>query len=132
MTMTRRTRLLLLAAALVACGSNSYRTDTVAPAPKERTDAWTLEGLARGAVLLPDLGTHRRMVTTTSPEAQKFFDQGLALTYGFNHDEAARSYARAAEIDPLCAMCFWGVAYTLGPNYNMPMLPSGRRRPGTR
>ncbi len=85
--------------------------------------AWTLEGLANGAVLLPELGAHRRTVTTSSKEAQAFFDQGLALTYGFNHDEAARSFARAAQLDPGCALCFWGVAYTLGPNYNIPMLP---------
>jgi tetratricopeptide (TPR) repeat protein len=83
----------------------------------------TLDGLAEGAVLLPDLGTHHREVTTRSPEAQAFFDQGLRLTYGFNHDEAARSFARAAQLDPSCAMCAWGAAYTLGPNYNVPMLP---------
>jgi tetratricopeptide (TPR) repeat protein len=82
-----------------------------------------LTEVARGAVLLPDLGTHHRAVTTGSPEAQAYFDQGLRLTYGFNHDEAARSFARGAEIDPNCAMCYWGVAYTLGPNYNVPMLP---------
>jgi tetratricopeptide (TPR) repeat protein len=84
--------------------------------------AWTLDGMAKGAVLLPDLGAHRRAVTTSVPEAQAFFDQGLALAYGFNHDEAARSFARAAQLDPTCAMCFWGAALTLGPNYNIPML----------
>lgn len=84
---------------------------------------FSLESLPKGAKLIDDLGTHTRKVTTTSPEAQKFFDQGLRLTYGFNHDEAARSYARAAELDPSCAMCLWGVAYTLGPNYNFPMMP---------
>src|SRR5690606_13425761 len=47
---------------------------------------------------------------------------GLRLTYGFNHDEAARSFARAAELDPSCAACYWGVALVLGPNYNVPML----------
>jgi tetratricopeptide (TPR) repeat protein len=100
---------------------------TVAPAAHEHEHAadgaWTLPGLAQGAVLLGDLGTVHRGVTTSSPEAQAFFDQGLALTYGFNHDEAARSFARAAELDPSCALCFWGVTYTLGPNYNIPMLP---------
>jgi len=85
---------------------------------------WSLEGLAKGAVLLPQLGPYKRkQVTTSSEEARAFFDQGLALTYGFNHDEAARSFARAAQIDPTCALCFWGAAYTLGPNYNIPMLP---------
>jgi tetratricopeptide (TPR) repeat protein len=83
----------------------------------------TLEQLAAGAVQLPGLGEHHRLVTTGSAQAQTFFDQGLRLLYGFNHDEAARSFAKAAAIDPHCAMCFWGVAVTLGPNYNVPMLP---------
>ncbi|WP_240360868.1 hypothetical protein [Pyxidicoccus caerfyrddinensis] len=82
----------------------------------------TLDGLAEGAVLLDGLSTHERSVTTASPGAQDFFDQGLRLAYGFNHDEAARSFARAAQLDPTCAMCFWGIALVLGPNYNMPML----------
>src|SRR5262249_17325801 len=54
---------------------------------------------------------------------QRYFDQGLRLAFGFNHDESTRSFARAAELDPRCAACFWGVAWTLGPNYNVPMLP---------
>ena len=78
---------------------------------------------AQGALFLSDLGAHHRAVTTTSKEAQAFFDQGLRLVYGFNHDEATRSFARAAELDPSCAACFWGVALTVGPNYNVPMLP---------
>ncbi|PCC69636.1 hypothetical protein SAMN02745121_04060 [Nannocystis exedens] len=86
-------------------------------------ESWTLKSLARGAVLFGDLGDHERPVTTQSPQAQAFFDQGLNLLYGFNHDEAARSFARAVELDPSCAMCLWGVAYALGPNYNIPMLP---------
>lgn len=88
---------------------------------------WTLAGLAEGALLLGDLGEVKRVVTTRSPEAQAFFDQGLALTYGFNHDEAARSFAHAGALDTSCALCFWGAAYTLGPNYNIPMLPERAR-----
>jgi tetratricopeptide (TPR) repeat protein len=87
------------------------------------TPSWSLDALAEGAVMLPDLGEHERIVTTQSEHAQAFFNQGLALTYGFNHDEAARSYAKAGALDPSCAMCWWGAAYTMGPNYNMPMLP---------
>ncbi|HET9156887.1 MAG TPA: hypothetical protein VFN91_09495 [Myxococcaceae bacterium] len=79
--------------------------------------------LAKGAQLFDDLGTHSRPVGTASAEAQRYFDQGLRLSYGFNHDEATRSFARAAELDPGCAACLWGVAWTLGPNYNVPMLP---------
>ena len=56
-------------------------------------------------------------------DAQRYFDQGLRLAYGFNHDEATRSFARAAELHPGCAACLWGVAWTLGPNYNVPMSP---------
>jgi tetratricopeptide (TPR) repeat protein len=82
-----------------------------------------LATLAKGAQTFDGLGSHQRAVSTHSAEAQKFFDQGLRLTYAFNHDEAARSFAKAAELDPTCAACFWGVALTLGPNYNVPMLP---------
>jgi tetratricopeptide (TPR) repeat protein len=78
--------------------------------------------LAQGAILFDDLGTYHHAVTA-STEAQKWFDQGLRLTYGFNHDEATRSFAKGAVVDPSCAMCFWGAALTMGPNYNMPMLP---------
>jgi tetratricopeptide (TPR) repeat protein len=77
--------------------------------------------LARGAMLFGGLGDYR-MPVTVSVEAEPYFEQGLRLTYAFNHDEAARSYARATEIDPSCAMCFWGAALVLGPNYNVPML----------
>jgi tetratricopeptide (TPR) repeat protein len=75
-----------------------------------------------GAMTFDDLGSYRRDVTA-SPEAEPYFQQGLRLIYGFNHDEAVRSFARAAQIDPACAMCYWGVALGLGPNYNVPMLP---------
>lgn len=72
--------------------------------------------------LYPDLGTHTHPITA-SPEAQKFFDQGVLLTFNFHHAEAIRSFERAAEIDPSCAMCWWGVALSHGPNINMPMAP---------
>lgn len=67
-----------------------------------------------------DLGTYSRPVTTTSPQAQLWFDRGLVWTYGFNHEEGARCFERAAEADPGCAMAQWGIAYALGPNYNKP------------
>jgi tetratricopeptide (TPR) repeat protein len=65
-----------------------------------------------------DLGTYSRPVTTSSPEAQLWFDRGLVWSYGFNHEEAVRCFQRAAEIDPSCAMAQWGIAYAIGPNYN--------------
>ena len=60
-------------------------------------------------------------ITTKSKVAQKYFDQGLILAYGFNHAEAARSFKEAARQDPDCASCYWGLAYVLGPNYNSTM-----------
>lgn len=67
-----------------------------------------------------DLGIYSRPVTTASAQAQLWFDRGLIWTYGFNHEEAVTCFQRAAEIDPACAMAYWGIAYALGPNYNKP------------
>ena len=69
------------------------------------------------------LGSHSYEITTSSPLAQSYFDQGLALAYGFNHWEARRAFLAAQEADPNCAMCFWGEALVLGPNINWPMQP---------
>ncbi|SMO39930.1 hypothetical protein [Ruegeria faecimaris] len=67
-----------------------------------------------------DLGTHSCPVSTSSPDAQLWFDRGLVWTYGYNHEEAVVCFQRALEHDPNCAMAHWGVAYAAGPNYNMP------------
>jgi tetratricopeptide (TPR) repeat protein len=77
--------------------------------------------------LVDDLGSFRRSVQA-SPEAQAYFDQGLNLTYGFNHDAAIRSYRTASGIDPECAMCYWGEALALGPNINAPMGPQAHQQ----
>src|SRR5438105_1629941 len=77
--------------------------DAAHPAATAPTGAAALAAWSKGAQLFDDLGSLHRAVTTSSPEAQAYFDQGLRLTYGFNHDEATRSFARAAEIDPSCA-----------------------------
>ncbi|HEY0782573.1 MAG TPA: hypothetical protein VGE98_08970, partial [Thermoanaerobaculia bacterium] len=79
------------------------------------------------ARFLPGLGTYHRPISTRSAEAQRWFDQGLRLTYAFNHDEAERSFRQAAALDPQCAICFWGVALVLGPNINLPPLPERAR-----
>lgn len=71
--------------------------------------------------LWSNLGTITYPVTTTSPLAQSYFDQGLRLAYGFNHAEARRAFRKAQQIDPTCALCFWGEALVLGPNINAPM-----------
>jgi tetratricopeptide (TPR) repeat protein len=71
--------------------------------------------------LYDGLGDHHYEITTNVPLAQKYFDQGLRLSYAFNHPEAIRSFEEAARLDPACAMCWWGVALALGPNINAPM-----------
>jgi len=78
--------------------------------------------LAEGSTpLYKDLGTLHRKVTTAAAEAQRYFDQGLRLSYAFNKDEAVGSFRQAIRIDSTCAMCWWGLAYTLGPDINVPM-----------
>src|SRR5258707_2541372 len=75
---------------------------------------------AKPATLMSGLGTLHHPVSTKSVQAQQFFDQGLRLIYAFNHDEAARSFRRATELDPKLAIAWWGVAEAVGPNYNDP------------
>src|SRR5262245_43946895 len=71
---------------------------------------------------------YARKVTTDSAEAQKWFDQGIQLLYGFNHDEAIRSFEHAAEIDPSCAMAYWGSAYARGLHINNPQMGEEQSR----
>ena len=78
--------------------------------------------------LFDGLGGLSRKVTTASPEAQRYFDQGLAFLYAFNHDEAIRAFRRAGEIDPKCAMAFWGVAVANGPHINNTVVPEDRAK----
>ncbi|NQW29838.1 MAG: hypothetical protein HQ472_04935 [Ignavibacteria bacterium] len=72
--------------------------------------------------LFDGLGVHSRIVTTSSELAQKYFDQGLAFLYAFNHDEAIRSFTQATELDSTCAMAYWGIAYANGPHINFPVV----------
>ena len=74
--------------------------------------------------LLDNLGDYHRSITTKSEEAQAYFDQGLVLAYGFNHELAIQSFREALTRDPKCAMCYWGIAWALGPNINLPMDPA--------
>ena len=76
--------------------------------------------------LYTDLGTLEVPITTSAPLAQRYFDQGMRLTYAFNHPEAIRSFEAALAQDPTCAMCWWGVAFALGPNINAPMDSASR------
>jgi tetratricopeptide (TPR) repeat protein len=73
------------------------------------------------APLIPGLGTRSYRITTPSKLAQRYFDQGLRVAWGFNHAEAQRAFQKAQQLDPKCAMCYWGEAYVLGPNINVPM-----------
>jgi tetratricopeptide (TPR) repeat protein len=76
-----------------------------------------------GAHLLEGLGDHHFPVTSRHPGVQRWFDQGLMLTFGFNHDAAERSFLKATELDPECAMCWWGASLVLGPHVNAAMDP---------
>src|SRR6266850_4756358 len=104
---SRSTILCLLA--VVLCASGFAQEHEHAVAAKNKT-----------ATLIAGLGDWRHPVSTTNAQAQAFFDQGLRLIYAFNHDEAERSFQRAAELDPKLAMAYWGIAEAVGPNYNDP------------
>jgi tetratricopeptide (TPR) repeat protein len=71
--------------------------------------------------LYTNLGSHHKRISTKVPDTQRYFDQGLRLVYGFNHAEAIRAFQRAADLDPTCAMCYWGIALAYGPHVNAPM-----------
>jgi len=77
-------------------------------------------GTAKPVTMMTGLGDLHHPVSTKNAQAQEFFDQGLRLIYAFNHDEAARSFQKAAELDPKLAMAYWGIAEAVGPNYNDP------------
>jgi tetratricopeptide (TPR) repeat protein len=83
---------------------------------------------AHGARLFQGLGGFHREITSAVPQAQQYFDQGMRLLWAFNHDESTRSFAKAAQLDPACAACYWGVALTVGPNYNVPAMAEPRAR----
>jgi tetratricopeptide (TPR) repeat protein len=97
---------ILLLLSSVAFAQHNHTSDATAPAQ-----------------LLAGMGSLHHPIATSNPEAQKFFDQGLTLIYAFNHDEAVRSFRRAAELDPKAAMPWWGISNALGPNYNDPANP---------
>lgn len=123
------TRPTLLAAVIVlAVGCSGARQDP----PAAAVPAASPPEAVFGASLLEGLGDHHFPITTQEPEAQRWFDQGLMLTYGFNHDAAERSFLRAAQLDPTCAMCWWGAALVLGPHVNAGMDPENNARAWSR
>ena len=79
----------------------------------------SVSALAAAEPLFDGLGTYKHKVTTDSPQAQRYFNQGLAFYHGFNHGEAIRSFQEAARLDPKCAMAHWGIALACGPHINL-------------
>ena len=100
--------LVFLATLLAACSTSSPSLKTPSAQP-------------RPAPLFEHLGAYTRPVSTRNSLAQRYFSQGLILTYGFNHAEAKRSFLAALSLDPNCAMCAWGAGLVLGPNINLAM-----------
>ncbi|QDW67428.1 hypothetical protein [Luteimonas granuli] len=117
----RRTLALSGAAALLALACAGCRQQPLAAAEPVVSPP---EMALVGAVLLDGLGDYSFPVTSSHPEVQRWFDQGLALTYGFNHDAAERAFLKATELDPACAMCWWGASLVLGPHVNAAMDPA--------
>ena len=127
--------MLLLAFAGISCNSGSPQqkeaemplvSATYGCIPKTVDTEWyTQENIAP---VIEGLDVLHYPITTRNPEAQEYFNQGLVLSYGFNHAEAARSFYYASKLDPECAMCYWGYALVLGPNYNMGMDPGNYER----
>ncbi len=95
-------------------------------APKVTDKDWYSSG--KKAPLFEGLDGINFPISTRSEEAQKYFNQGLMLSYGFNHAEAARSFYEAIRLDSSCAMCYWGYALVLGPNYNAGMEKDNMQR----
>ncbi|MGH8105738.1 MAG: hypothetical protein ACREO2_05445, partial [Arenimonas sp.] len=119
--------LLLFLAVAVGIGGFLYTRSHKEPAPPAvsiDSEPAPAPDVLIGATLLDGLGNYRFPVTSTKPEVQRWFDQGLMLTYGFNHDAAERSFLRATELDPECAMCWWGASLVLGPHVNSGMDPA--------
>lgn len=99
--------------ALSACGKTETKITV--------NQSENIEAIAKtaDAPLFEGMGSFHRAITTASPDAQKYFDQGMVLAFGFNHAESIRSFKAAQKFDPTCAMCFWGEALATGPNINV-------------
>lgn len=111
-----------LVAVGIACAAIATAEE---PAPPQNDDA---KSTAKRVALYPGFTGYTRQVTTNSAEAQQWFNQGIQLLYGYNHDEAIRSFEKAAEIDPSCAMAWWGSAYARGLHINNPEMGEEQSR----
>lgn len=118
--MARNYFTLFIVLLLPGCNKQEAKDDTSAIrgcySPKTTDVDWYTSG--KKAPLFKGMEGIDFRISTTSPEARQYFNQGLMLAYGFNHAEAARSFYEATRLDSACAMAFWGYAYVLGPNYN--------------
>src|SRR5262245_2630488 len=120
------TTLLVLALLTVPVGCSGRSSESPAPADGHDHSAATDTGSSAGSgapPLFSDLGTYHFPITTDVPRAQEYFDQGIRLCYAFNLQEGKLGFAEAARLDPKSGMAWWGVAYALGPNINVPRLP---------
>ena len=102
---------LLGSVASAGCGGDVDSQSSTAPAQSLAQRA--------GAPLFEGMGDYHMLITTADPDAQRYFDQGMVLAFGFNHAESIRSFRAAQTLDPTCAMCFWGEALATGPNINV-------------
>ncbi len=118
--MNRNLMLALVVIVVAAAGFYLYgRSKSTAPPP---------DLAPVGANLIEGLGDYSMPVTSKGKDVQRWFDQGLAMTYGFNHDAAERSFLKSAELDPDCAMCWWGASLVLGPHVNAKMDPANNAK----
>lgn len=113
--MNRSMTVILFAVGLLLVAGCSLRSTTT---DSRRSDVPLYDGM----------GAHHRTITTSSSEAQRYFDQGLVWTFAFNHDEAIRSFEKVAHLDPDCAMAWWGIALCNGPHINNPVVPPERSK----
>ena len=106
---------LTLVLSLTACSREEAPAEPVADAAEPGNDLAT----RAGAPLFDGMGSHHHPITTSDPDAQRYFDQGVVIDFAFNHAESVRSFRAAQKLDPECAMCYWGEALALGPNINV-------------
>jgi tetratricopeptide (TPR) repeat protein len=117
---------LAVTSALGGAASRSLAQPPSAPAAVPAVAAPAAGDRGEAPPLFDGMGTHRRRITTSSAEAQRYFDQALVWAYAFNHDEAIRSFEHAARLDPACAMAWWGAALCHGPHINNPAMDRAR------
>ena len=104
-------------AALLFCAAGAHVAQASGDDHAQMTDVQLVE--AAGAPLFEGMGSYNRTINTSHPGAQRYFNQGMVMSFGFNHAEAIRSFRAAQRLDPTCAMCFWGEALATGPNINI-------------